>query len=78
MKTWVLLVSREGPRQRWLRDALERAGLEVESAPSVDAAVASLAVMRPSMVAIDAELTDEERDRILAILTAELSRSSPG
>ena len=65
MRSWVLLIAAQGSRQRWLREELERRGFVVETARTLDDAITSLTVIRPSMIVIDEPvLTADERKKL--------------
>ncbi|HYL07337.1 MAG TPA: hypothetical protein VEU76_02235 [Candidatus Udaeobacter sp.] len=65
MTTWVLLVAPDRTRRRLLREDLERYGFAVEPAADVDGALATLFVLRPSMILIDDALGSAELERLL-------------
>ena len=54
---WVLVVMSNPDQQRVVRHLLEDVGFAVETAASIRAALRCLAVIKPSMVILDAELT---------------------
>jgi|GEM_PF-6833108 len=51
--SWVVVVTASPSRQHSLREELEEAGFAVEIAPTVSAAIACVAVMRPKFVVVD-------------------------
>ncbi|GEM_PF-4563741 len=56
---WVLLVMSDPDQQHVVRHLLEDAGFAVETAASIRAAMRCLAVMKPSMVILDEDLSGQ-------------------
>ncbi len=61
MTSWVLVVTPDGRQQQSVCEELEGAGFGVEIATNVDAALACLAVMKPTLLVIDDQLEDADR-----------------
>jgi ActR/RegA family two-component response regulator len=66
MTPWVLVVGQTGWSRACLCEELEQSGFAVETASSVEAALACLAVMRPSAIVMDPELERDGRSRLIA------------
>ena len=64
MTSWVLVVTPDRRQQQSVCEELEGAGFAVEIATNVDAALACLAVMKPTLLVIDDHLEDADRLRL--------------
>lgn len=60
---WVFIVGGDADRRQTMQADLERAGYEVETAPSVESMLGSLSIMRPVMVVVDEDVIDMDRLR---------------
>lgn len=61
MTNWVLVVAADEHRKRLVQAELETAGFEVETVNSVEAAVAWLGVMSPSLIVVDQAVSGMDR-----------------